>query len=126
MAERIRGSFPGGPGKRVEAPTREKPPRLQKVEEIEHRVAARGLHLERRARRHRLATGLVASVALAGILGLYFGLQSQAAAVDVRDEAEVGRPREDVVESSEEASRALPELGKPDGAESARSATSNP
>jgi hypothetical protein len=121
---RIRGSFPGGPRKKIPAAERRSAPRLERIEQIEERAVGRSLGRVRRRRRKSLALALFAAVVTSAGAGVYLGLGSNQTVEEVRaaQEAEASPVRGfgDMDEMSAEVNRALLELWKMEDVEFAR------
>ncbi len=120
MEGNIRGSFPGGPRKSVPAARRTAPPRLESVEELEERRALRRLSRRRKARVGRLFYGLLASVLLAGGVGVALGVRSHATVQKVCEEEAAARSAAQKDQINQEVNRTLLELWKMEDVEYAR------
>lgn len=112
---KIRGSWPGGPKRDGEPWTRALPPQLQRVEEIEARIARRRLRLAREARNRRIGVGLVFAVLLALTVGWGMGLRSRTSAAELLAAKEAAVQRD--FDISREINRTLLELWKMEDAE---------
>lgn len=119
MSERISGSFPGGPGKRDRLPARSTPPRLERVESLENRLAIRADRMRGAARRRRLLVGLSVALAVAGLVGYLLGLQSHTTAADIMADQQAAQSV-DRSELSTEVNRTLLELWRMEDVEAAR------
>ena len=108
MEGRIQGSWPGGPRRDGEAQERKRPPRLQRVEEIEAGLASRSLRATRRARSRRLIFGAALSAALALAFGWVMGVRSHTTAEEITAAQAAQQTRD--LDISSEINRALLEL----------------
>lgn len=119
MEGRIRGSFPGGPG-RSEGPSDGRdPPRLERAEEFEARQRARVAGRGGRKRRRRVAVGFIVSVLVAGGAGLVLGVRSARTAEELQEEqARAARPLD--AQISREVNRTLLQLWKMEDVEALR------
>jgi type VI protein secretion system component VasK len=118
MEERIRGSFPGGPKRSVSAPGRKRPPRLQRVADIEAGIARRTVELSSRRRRQRVATGFVVAMALAGGAGGWIGFASHRSAEELTAAHAASRERD--LDISWQVNRTLLQLWKMEDVEALR------
>lgn len=118
MAERITGSFPGGPTRKDTSPQREGPPRTARVEELEAARATRAVHIRQRARRRRVVWGFVLSLLIAGGVGLALGLGSHTTAEDISAQAQQTRAKD--LDISKEVNRTLLELWRMEEVEAQR------
>lgn len=110
MEGRIKGSWPGGPRRTGDTQERAHPPRLQRVEEIEARIASRSLRVARQARTRRAILGMVLSACLALAAGWVLGVRSHSTAEEITASQEARRAAD--VDLSSEINRALLELWK--------------
>ncbi len=118
MADRIRGSFPGGPTRKDTSPQREGPPRTGRVEELEAARAARSVRIRRKARKRRVVWGFVVSLLVAGGIGLALGLGTHTTAEELTAEAQQTRTRD--MDISQEVNRTLLELWRMEEVEAQR------
>lgn len=119
MDGRIDSGFPGGPRRRTESsPRGNRPPRMERVGELEHRVSRRKLKRTRARRARRIAFGLGAAMLLAGSAGAYIGYTTRTTPQEVMEAQDAARRREDGISS--EVNRTLLELWKMEDVESRR------
>lgn len=119
MAERITGSFPGGPTRADTTPRRRGPVRTRSVEVLEEARAARTFRRRRTARRRRVVWGFVLSLAAAGAAGVYLGMGSHVSPTELSVQAEEARARD--FDISREVNRTLLELWRMEELEARRS-----
>ncbi len=110
MEGRIKGSWPGGPRREGDTHSRAHTPHLQRVQEIEARIASRSFRVTRQARTRRAILGMVFSAGLALALGWVVGVRSHATAEELTVAQEARRATD--VDISSEINRALLELWK--------------
>lgn len=118
MEGSIKGNWPGGPKRSGSAPERTRPPQLQRVEEIEARIAARSMRLKRGRKKKRLTLALAFSVVVAGIFGWALGLRSHTTLQEIN----VGRQAQQQRDSdiSSEINRVMLELWRMEEVEFSR------
>lgn len=119
MSGQLSGSFPGGPSRRDQTPQRSGPPRLRRMADIEETFARRSLDRRRDKRRSRLVAGFVGMLLVAGVAGVFLGLQSHTTAEEITAAREEANRRE--LDLSSEVNRTLLELWKMEDVEAARS-----
>ena len=107
---KIRGMWPGGPKGGDATWVRDRPPQLQRVSEIEERVAARSLRRTRRARARRLSWAWGACCLLALGVGAVLGLRSRTTPAELS--AARAAKEERSLDISSEINRTLLELWK--------------
>ena len=117
MPSSFSGSFPGGPSRKAERQPLGRSPRLQRVQDLEERVAQRSMLLKKGARRSRVVWGVTSSAVAAAVVGLVLGLMSHSSAEELRmaDERQNTAP-----ELSREVNRTLLQLWKMEDLEAAR------
>ena len=90
---RIRGSYPGGPGRESgdtgDAPRRTR--RLRSAEEIDARIGSAVRVRHERSRRRRAWSVLAAAIVAAGGAGLYLGFRAHRSAEQLTSEREAER-----------------------------------
>ena len=119
MEGRRGGSFPGGPSRGGTSEGRRRASRLERVADIEARVADTSVARTRRGRRRRAILGLMLSVLAAGGLGVALGVHSRMSAEEVAARNQVAaRPAD--LDISREVNRALLELWRMEEAEMLR------
>lgn len=124
MDGKIRGSFPGGPRKKVPASERTSAPRLERVEDIEERRAQSRVRRERSRRGKRTLYVFLGSVVVSGGVGVYLGSQNATSLDEIRasQQEEVGADdaAAEMTEISAEINRVLLELWKMEDVEQLR------
>jgi hypothetical protein len=117
-SDRIRGSFPGGPRRGAFAEPLDRAPRLERVAQIEERVARRERGRARKSRHGRVVAGFVVAMVVAGAVGAGIGLASHATREEITAEQEAVRAQDQFI--SKEVNRSLLELWKMEDVEALR------
>ena len=118
MAERITGSFPGGPRRSDEGDTLRRAPRLRTVEEIEAARSERTLTRSRIRRERTRLLGLLFAMMLGFAAGVALGVATHTTPRELTDALDSSRVRD--AEISREVNRVLLELWKMEAVEAVR------
>ncbi len=118
MADRIRGSFPGGPSRTGPSARSDHPPRTHRMDDLERADAERRFRATRAGRRRKRLVGLLVSLLVAGAVGWGLGLGAHQSAEEITESAREQEVQD--LDISREVNRTLLELWRMEEIEAQR------